>query len=103
MIMRKDLGKKMNFLPLLDTNSKAVVVNAGTPMVLGFTKDVRDEYVKRGQLVDVGIAEENGIAMASGIAKNRGAAVFGTLAPFFQRTYDQISHDLCLMIVPQQC
>ena len=103
MIMRKDLGKKMNFLPLLDTTSKAVVVNAGTPMVLGFTKDVRDEYVKRGQLVDVGIAEENGIAMASGIAKNRGAAVFGTLAPFFQRTYDPISHDLCLMIVSQQC
>lgn len=81
---------------LLDTNSKAVVVNAGTPMVLGFTKDVRDEYVKRGQLVDVGIAEENGVAMASGIAKNGGTAVFGTLAPFFQRTYDQISHDLCL-------
>ena len=86
----------MNFLPLLDTNSKAVVVNAGTPMVLGFTKDVRDEYVKRGQLVDVGIAEENGVAMASGIAKNGGTAVFETLAPFFQRTYDQISHDLCL-------
>lgn len=103
MITRKDLGKKMNFLPLLDTNSKAIVVHAGTPMVLGFTKDVRDEYVKRGQLVDVGIAEENGVAMASGIAKNGGTAIFGTLAPFFQRTYDQISNDLCLMIVPQQC
>lgn len=51
MIMRKDLGKKMNFLPPLDTNSKAVVVNAGTPMVLGFTKDVRDEYVKRKRYV----------------------------------------------------
>lgn len=49
--MRKDLGKKMNFLPLLDTNSKAILVNAGTPMVLGFTKDVRDEYVKRKRYV----------------------------------------------------
>ena len=81
---------------LLDNNKEAVVVNAGTPMVLGFTKDVRDEYVKRGQFLDVGIAEENGVAIASGIAKNGGVAVFGTFAPFFQRTYDQISHDLCL-------
>ena len=81
---------------LLDNNEKAVIVNAGTPMVLGFTKDVREKYVNKGQFVDVGIAEENGVAMASGIARNGGVAVFGTFAPFFQRTYDQISHDLCL-------
>lgn len=81
---------------LLDSNEKAVVLNAGTPMVLGFVGDVREEYVKRGQFVDVGIAEENAVAMSSGIAKNGGTAVFGTFAPFFQRTYDQISHDLCL-------
>lgn len=81
---------------LLDTNEKAVVLNAGTPMGLGFIKGVREEYVQRGQFVDVGIAEENAVAMASGIAKNGGTAVFGTFAPFFQRTYDQISHDLCL-------
>lgn len=81
---------------LLDNNDKAVVLNAGTPMVLGFMKDVREEYVKRGQFIDVGIAEENAVAMSSGIAKNGGTAVFGTFAPFFQRTYDQISHDLCL-------
>lgn len=81
---------------LLDTNNKAIVLNAGTPMALGFTKDVREEYVKRGQFIDVGIAEENAVAMASGISRNGGTAVFGTFAPFFQRTYDQISHDLCL-------
>lgn len=81
---------------LLDNNKEAVVVNAGTPMVLGFAKDVRDEYVNKGQFMDVGIAEENGVAIASGIAKNGGTAVFGTYATFFQRTYDQVSHDLCL-------
>ena len=81
---------------LLDSNEQAVVVNAGTPMSLGFTKDKREEYVKRGQFIDVGIAEENGVAIASGIARNGGTAVFGTFAAFFQRTYDQISHDLCL-------
>lgn len=81
---------------LLDTNKRAIVLNAGTPMGLGFVQGVRDEYVKRGQFVDVGIAEENMVAMSSGIAKNGGTAVFGTFAPFLQRTYDQISHDLCL-------
>lgn len=81
---------------LLDTNPQAVVINAGTPMSLGFVKGVREEYEKRGQFVDVGIAEENAVAMCSGVAKNGGVPVFGTLAPFFQRTYDQISHDLCL-------
>lgn len=81
---------------LLDSNEQAVVVNAGIPMSLGFTKDKREEYVKRGQFIDVGIAEENGVAIASGIARNGGTAVFGTFAAFFQRTYDQVSHDLCL-------
>lgn len=81
---------------LLDNNEKAIVLNAGTPMGLGFTQDVRQEYVDRGQFIDVGIAEENMVAMSSGIAKNGGTAVFGTYAPFLQRTYDQLSHDLCL-------
>lgn len=81
---------------LLDNNEKAIVLNAGTPMGLGFTQDVRQEYVDRGQFIDVGIAEENMVAMSSGIAKNGGTVVFGTFAPFLQRTYDQLSHDLCL-------
>lgn len=81
---------------LLDTNPKAIVLNAATPMGLGMVKGVREKYVERGQFVDVGIAEENAMAMASGVARNGGTAVFGTFAPFLQRTYDQLSHDLCL-------
>lgn len=81
---------------LMDTNPKAVVVNAATPMGLGMVKGVREEYEKRGQFVDVGIAEENAMAMISGISRNGGTAVFGTFAAFLQRTYDQLSHDLCL-------
>ncbi len=81
---------------LLDTNPRAVVLNAGTPMGLGFTGEVKYEYMRKGQFVDVGIAEENAMAMASGIAANGGTPVFGTYAPFLQRTYDQLSHDLCL-------
>ena len=81
---------------LLDTNKNAVVLNAATPMGLGFVQGVREEYVDRGQFIDVGIAEEYAVAMAGGIARNGGTAVFGTFAPFFQRTYDQMSHDVCL-------
>ena len=81
---------------LLDTNEKAIVLNAATPMGLGFVQGVREEYVDRGQFIDVGIAEENAVAMAGGIARNGGTAVFGTFAPFYQRTYDQMSHDVCL-------
>ena len=81
---------------LLDNNPQAVVLNASTPMGLGMVKGVREEYVKRGQFIDVGIAEENMVAMSSGVAKSGATVVFGTFAPFFQRTYDQISHDLCL-------
>ena len=81
---------------LLDNNDKAVLLCAAMPLGLGFTRKVREEYVNRGQFIDVGIAEENAVAIASGIARNGGTAVFGTYAAFFQRTYDQISHDLCL-------
>lgn len=95
-IIKNDTTVFESLKELLDSNEQAVVVNAGTPMSLGFTKDKREEYVKRGQFIDVGIAEENGVAIASGIAKNGGTAVFGTFAAFFQRTYDQVSHDLCL-------
>ena len=81
---------------MLDTNGNAIVLNAATPMGLGFVQGVREEYVERGQFIDVGIAEENAVARAGGIARNGGTAVFGTFAPFYQRTYDQMSHDVCL-------
>lgn len=44
-------------------------MNAGTPSGLGFVKGIREKYVERCQFVDVGIAEENAVSMASGIAK----------------------------------
>lgn len=85
-----------SLINLLETNPKAAVINAATPMRLGFNKDLRNKYVPRGQYIDVGIAEEHAVALASGMAKNNAVAVFGTLATFLQRTYDQVLHDLCL-------
>ena len=46
--------------------------------------------------MDVGIAEEHAVALASGISKNGGTPVYGVYSTFLQRTYDQISQDLCI-------
>lgn len=71
-----------------------VAITSGTPTVLGFTKDKREEA--GAQFVDVGIAEETAVAMASGIAASGGKPVYGVYSTFVQRTYDQISQDLCI-------
>lgn len=71
-----------------------VAVNAGTPGVFGFTPDYRAKLGK--QYVDVGIAEEHAVAFSSGLAKNGAKPVFTVMSSFIQRTYDQMSQDLCL-------
>jgi 1-deoxy-D-xylulose-5-phosphate synthase len=48
------------------------------------------------QYVDVGIAEEQAVAMASGAAKNGAKPLVVTNTTFIQRAYDQISHDVCI-------
>lgn len=73
---------------------KVVAIVAAVPTNIGFTEDKRKEAGK--QFVDVGIAEEHAVAMASGIAKNGGKPVFATHSSFMQRTYDQLSQDLCI-------
>lgn len=69
-------------------------ITAGTPKVLGFEENLRNQFPK--QFVDVGIAEGHAVAMISGIAKAGGKPVFGVSSSFLQRTYDQLSSDLAL-------
>jgi 1-deoxy-D-xylulose-5-phosphate synthase len=45
---------------------------------------------------DVGIAEQNAVLMASGIALQGGKPVCAIYSTFLQRSYDQIVHDVCL-------
>lgn len=71
-----------------------VAITSGTPTILGFTEERRKEAGR--QFVDVGIAEETAVALASGIAKGGGKPVYGVYSSFVQRTYDQISQDLCI-------
>jgi len=71
-----------------------VAITSGTPTILGFTQEKRKQAGR--QFVDVGIAEETAAALASGIAKGGGKPVYGVYSSFIQRTYDQISQDLCI-------
>lgn len=71
-----------------------VTVTSGTPTVAGFFKNRREEA--GAQHVDVGIAEEQAVAMISGMAKGGIRPVYNVYSTFIQRTYDQIAQDLCI-------
>lgn len=82
---------------LLDEMKKdksVVAITSGTPAVIGFTPERRQQAGR--QFIDVGIAEEHAVALASGIAAGGGKPVYGVYSSFIQRTYDQLSQDLCI-------
>lgn len=75
-------------------DNTVIAVSAATPGAYGFTKDFRDKLGKN--YTDVGIAEEHAVAYASALAKNGAKPILSLLSSFVQRTYDQLSQDLCL-------
>lgn len=81
-------------LKKMKEDKTVVGITSATPTVFGFTEDKRKEA--GSQCVDVGIAEETAVALASGIAKSGGKPVYGVYSTFIQRTYDQLSQDLCI-------
>ena len=93
-------GKSMDMLlgdwlfEEMKRDEKLVAITAAVPAALGFTKERREALGK--QFVDVGIAEEEGVALASGMAKRGARPVFSTYATFLQRTYDQLAQDLAV-------
>ena len=81
-------------LKKMKEDKTVVAITSATPTVMGFTADKRAEA--GSQFVDVGIAEEHAVALASGIAANGGKPLYGVYSTFIQRTYDQLSQDLCI-------
>lgn len=71
-----------------------IAVTAGTPTAAGFTADKRNQA--GSQHLDMGIAEEQAVAMISGMAKGGLRPVWSVYSTFIQRTYDQIAQDLCI-------
>ncbi len=78
----------------MEKDPKLVAVTSGTPTVAGFTRERREKAGK--QFVDVGIAEEQAVAMVSGMAKGGLHPVYNVYSTFIQRTYDQLAQDLCI-------
>ena len=75
-------------------NPNFVYLSAGIVGGIGLTPAERAEL--GAQYVDVGIAEEHAVAMASGLARGGARPVFGTYSTFYQRTYDQMAQDVCI-------
>ena len=75
-----------------------IAVTAGTPAAGGFTAAKRKEA--GSQHIDMGIAEEQAVAMISGMAKGGLHPVWTVYSTFLQRTYDQIAQDLCINANP---
>lgn len=77
-----------------EKDDKLVVVTPNMPMSMGLSPADRAKLGE--QFVDVGIAEEQAVAMASGMANGGVKPLVITNATFMQRAYDQISHDVCI-------
>ena len=75
-------------------NPATCLINAGTPGVFWFDKKYRESLGKN--YTDVGIAEEHAVAYSSALAKTGAKPIFCVMSSFIQRTYDQMSQDLCL-------
>ena len=85
---------KEYILNKIKQDKTVLAISAATPGAYGFTPDYRAKLGKN--YTDVGIAEEHGIAYASAMAKCGAKPIFPVLSSFVQRTYDQLSQDLCL-------
>ena len=71
-----------------------IAINAATPGVFGFDTAFRNKLAN--QYTDVGIAEEHAVAYSSALAKMGAKPILAIMSSFVQRTYDQLSQDLCL-------
>ena len=81
-------------LEAIKANPSTVVITAGVPGAVGFGPAQRAQAGKN--FVDVGIAEEQAVAMASGLAKEGCTPVVAEPSTFIQRAYDQLSQDVSI-------
>lgn len=82
----------------MSDDPSVIAIAAAVPLTIGFNE--RRRKLAGKQFLDVDIAEEHALSMAAGIAKNGGKPIVATFSTFFQRAYDQISHDICINNCP---
>lgn len=76
------------------TDKNFVVVTPNMPG--SFALSIKDREELGSQFVDVGIAEEQAVAMASGLSKGGANPLVVTNTTFIQRSFDQIHQDVCI-------
>ena len=85
------MGKKL--LQLAKKDGRIFAITAAMADGTGLSV-VRNELAS--QFVDVGIAEEHALCMASGMAVSGAKPYVAVYSSFLQRAYDQLIHDICL-------
>lgn len=78
---------------MADKDKALVAITAAMSAGTGLKK-FSEEYPER--FYDVGIAEQNAVAMAAGMAKQGITPVFAVYSSFLQRGYDMLIHDVAL-------
>lgn len=87
-----------HLMEMAKSDPKVAVITAGTPGSIGFEPEMRKALGK--QFIDVGIAEQEAVALASGMAKRGAKPFFGVVSSFIQRAYDQMSQDVAINNTP---
>lgn len=82
---------------LAKQDERIVAITAAMPEGTGLKKFAA-QFPKR--FFDVGIAEQNAVTMAAGMAVKGMKPVVALYSTFAQRAYDQILHDICLQKLP---
>lgn len=78
-------------------NHDIVAITAAMPSGTGL-KAFAQQFPER--FFDVGIAEENAVTMAAGMAAAGAHPIVALYSTFAQRAYDQVVHDICLQELP---
>ena len=78
---------------LADDDKRIVTITAAMPSGTGLN---HFQNVHPDRMLDVGIAEEHAVTMAAGLAVGGMKPYFAVYASFFQRSFDQMLHDVCM-------
>lgn len=85
-------------LDRMKRDPKTVLLNAAVPGAIGFGPAEREQAGR--QFIDVGIAEQQAVSMAAGMAKAGCTAVVAEPSTFLQRAYDQLEQDVSINHLP---
>lgn len=81
----------------IENGEKIMAINAAIPGVFGLD-EIKEKYSHNYK--DVGIAEQESVAFAAGMAKEGAVPVLFENSTFLQRAFDQLSHDVAANNLP---